>query len=80
MATVGSPQGGKVGAVLLNKKYIVAGSHNTTGQYNHYSALRSYDDLLGLTTGGTDGHGHLGYAGMAGLKPFGTDVFTRVDD
>ena len=74
------PQGGKVGAVLLNKKYIVAGSHNTTGQYNHYSALRSYDDLLGLTTGGTDGHGHLGYAGMAGLKPFGTDVFTRVDD
>ncbi len=29
------PGGGQVGAVLLNKRYIIAGSHNTTGQYNH---------------------------------------------
>jgi phosphatidylinositol-3-phosphatase len=48
---------------------------NTTGSYNHYSALRSYEDLLGLTAGGDDGHGHLGYAGTAGLLPFGKDVF-----
>jgi len=73
------PGGGKVGAVLLDKKYIVAGSHNLTGQYNHYSALRSYEDLLGLTSGGTDGYGHLGYAAKTGLEPFGTDVFGKHD-
>ncbi len=71
------PGGGRTGAVLLNNRYIVPGSRNTTGEYNHYSALRSYEDLLGLTTGGTDGYGHLGYAGQEGLKPFGPDVFNR---
>ncbi len=69
------PGGGQIGAVLLNRRYIVAGSHNTTGFYNHYSALRSYEDLLGLDAGGTDGHGHLGYAAAPGLTPFGHDVF-----
>jgi hypothetical protein len=48
---------------------------DTTGFYNHYSALRSYEDLLGLTTGGADGEGHLGFAAAAGLTPFGQDVF-----
>ena len=71
------PGGGQIGAVLLNSKYIVAGSHNTTGSYNHYSALRSYEDLLGIDTGGTDGQGHLGYAAAPGLRPFGADVFGR---
>ncbi len=71
------PGGGQIGAVLLNKKHIVAGSHNTSGSYNHYSALRSYEDLLGLDTGGTDGRGHLGYAAAPGLVPFGPDVFNR---
>ena len=51
------------------------GSTDTTGSYNHYSALRSYEDLLGLTTGGADGEGHLGFAAATGLAPFGTDVF-----
>lgn len=51
------------------------GSTDTTGSYNHYSALRSYEDLLGLTTGGTDGEGHLGFAAATGLAPFGPDVF-----
>ncbi|MFV0462120.1 MAG: hypothetical protein ACK5MP_02820 [Nostocoides sp.] len=69
------PGGGKTGALLLNKKYIAAGTVNTTGAYNHYSALRSYEDILGVTSGGTDGLGHLGYAGQAGLVPFGKDVF-----
>jgi hypothetical protein len=69
------PGGGQVGTVLLNKRLIVPGTVNTTGYYNHYSALRSYEDLLGLTEGGDDGHGHLGYAGAAGLLPFGRDVF-----
>ena len=70
-----APGGGQIGALLLNAKYIVKGSTDTTGSYNHYSALRSYEDLLGLTTGGTDGDGHLGFAAATGLVPFGTDVF-----
>jgi hypothetical protein len=70
-----APGGGQIGALLLNPKYIVAGSTDTTGSYNHYSALRSYEDLLGLTTGGTDGFGHLGFAAATGLAPFGPDVF-----
>jgi hypothetical protein len=73
--TVIYPGGGQTGAVLLNARYIVPGSVNSSGAYNHFSALRSYEDLLGLTTGGDDGFGHLGFAGVAGLQPFGSDVF-----
>jgi hypothetical protein len=69
--------GGQVGALLLNTKYISPGSVDIAGTYNHYSALRSYEDLLGLTTGGTDGKGHLGFAAANGLVPFGTDVFNK---
>jgi hypothetical protein len=69
--------GGQVGALLLNTKYISPDSVDITGTYNHYSALRSYEDLLGLTTGGTDGKGHLGFAAANGLVPFGTDVFNK---
>ena len=56
---------------------IRPGSVDTSGEYNHYSALRSYEDLLGITRGGTDGLGHLGFAGAPGLTPFGPDVFNR---
>ena len=69
------PGGGKIGTLLLNSKYIQPGTVDTTGSYNHYSALRSYEDLLGLTTGGTDGEGHLGFAATSGLTPFGQDIF-----
>ena len=69
------PGGGRIGALLLNSQYIQPGTVDTTGYYNHYSALRSYEDLLGLTTGGTDGLGHLGFAAAPGLTPFGQDVF-----
>ena len=69
------PGGGKVGALLLNSDYIQPGTVDTTGYYNHYSALRSYEDLLGLTSGGTDGSGHLGFAAAPGLTPFGQDIF-----
>ena len=69
------PGGGRIGALLLNSTYIQPGTVDTTGFYNHYSALRSYEDLLGLTTGGTDGAGHLGFAAAAGLTPFGQDIF-----
>lgn len=67
--------GGQTGAVLLNARYITPGSVNTSGSYNHYSALRSYEDVLGLTTGGVGGAGHLGFAASPTLAPFGTDVF-----
>jgi hypothetical protein len=69
------PGGGRIGTLLLNSRYIQPGTVDTTGNYNHYSALRSYEDLLGLTTGGTDGEGHLGFAAAPGLTPFGQDIF-----
>jgi hypothetical protein len=72
-----APGGGRTGALLLNRRWIRPGTVNTTGSYNHSSALRSYEDLLGLTTGGTDGLGHLGFAAAPGLVPFGPDVFQR---
>jgi hypothetical protein len=65
--------GGQVGAVVFNRDYIAPGSVDSTGNYNHYSALRTYEDLLGLNSGGTDGDGHIGFASTA--TSFGTDVF-----
>ena len=64
-------------AVLLNPRYIIPGTDNTTGSYNHYSALRSYEDLLGLWRGGIDGFGHIGFAAQPGLAAFGRDVFNN---
>jgi phosphatidylinositol-3-phosphatase len=69
--------GGIVGALLLDPKYVKPGSIDNTGYYNHYSALRSYEDLLGITTGGVDGFGHIGFAAAKGLRPFGHDVFNN---
>jgi hypothetical protein len=69
------PGGGRIGTLLLNSTYIQPGTVDTTGFYNHYSALRSYEDLLGLTTGGSDGEGHIGFAAATGLTPFGQDIF-----
>jgi hypothetical protein len=71
--------GGQVGAVLFNARHIKPGTTSTVS-YNHYSALRSYEDLLGIHHGGDDGDGHLGYASVPGLKPFGTDVFDARED
>ena len=73
------PGGGQVGAVLFNAKLIKPGSVNTTGQYNHFSALRSYEDLLRIKAGGDDGLGHLGFAAQPGLAgaTFGADVFNK---
>lgn len=65
------PGGGKIGAVLLSP-YITPGTA-TTQAYNHYSLLRSLEDLFSVN--------HLGYAAMDGLRPFGDDVLhaTPVD-
>ncbi|MGH8201209.1 MAG: alkaline phosphatase family protein [Steroidobacteraceae bacterium] len=61
------PGGGRIGAVLLSP-YIRPGTTSSV-PYNHYSLLRSVEDVFGL--------GHLGYAAEPGLRPFGQDVFTR---
>lgn len=60
----------------MNSKWITPGSVDAV-PYNHYSALRSYEDLLGLDRGGADGRGHLGFAAQQGLRTFGADVFNR---
>lgn len=61
--------GGRTGAVLLSP-YIKPGTVSNVG-YNHYSMLRSIEDMFGLS--------HLGYAAATGLMPFGNDVFTNAN-
>ncbi len=60
------PGGGRVGAVLISP-FIEPGTVSNE-PYNHYSMLRSVEDIFCL--------GHLGYAGQKGLRPFGADVYT----
>jgi hypothetical protein len=52
---------------VLLSPFIRPGT-TTAQQYNHYSLLRSIEDVFGLP--------HLGYAAAAGLRPFGADVYT----
>lgn len=61
--------GGMTGALLLSP-FVTPNTVDETNQFNHYSYLRSMEDLFGITTGGTDGLGHLGYAGEPGLMTF----------
>ncbi len=69
--------GGDTGSVLISR-YIRPGSVSRRF-YNHYSWLRTIEDLyrVGRVSRGLDGDGHLGYAAQAGLAPFGTDVFNN---
>jgi phosphatidylinositol-3-phosphatase len=60
------PGGGRTGAVLLSQ-FVHPGTVSDT-PYNHYSLLKSFEDVFGL--------GYLGYAGQAGLQAFGADVYT----
>jgi hypothetical protein len=60
------PGGGLVGAVALSP-YVRPGTV-TDRPYNHYSLLRSIEDLFGL--------GYLGYAGLSGQTAFGSDLYT----
>lgn len=61
------PGGGRVGAVAISP-FIKPGTVSTV-DYNHYSALRSFEDLFGLS--------HLGDAAMPQVKSFGQDVYTK---
>ncbi len=85
-----TPGGGDTGTVLISP-LIKPGTVSSTS-YNHYSALRTMEDLLltgktctassttslaaGTICGGLDGQGHIGYAAQPGLASFGPDVFT----
>ncbi|MCW3019985.1 MAG: phosphoesterase, partial [Solirubrobacterales bacterium] len=63
----GAPRGGGgVGALLLSP-YVKGG---TTSQepFNHFSLLRTIEDLFGLK--------HLGYAGLSAVKSFEPSMFT----
>lgn len=59
MPGIVGPGGGRVGGVLISP-CIEAGSIDET-PYNHYSMLRTWEDIFGLP--------YLGYAGMDGLVP-----------
>jgi hypothetical protein len=63
------PGGGRIGAVMLSP-FIRPGTVSQV-PYNPYALLRSVEDMFGLS--------HLAYAGQAGLKGFGADIFTRPD-
>jgi Phosphoesterase family len=69
--------GGDTGSVLISP-YIRPGTVSDV-YYNHYSWLRTIEDLfsVGHESPGLDGAGHLGYAAQPGLAPFGKDVFTN---
>ena len=59
------PGGGRVGAVLLSP--LIRPGTVSTVDYNHYSLLRSIEDIFGLP--------HLGDAAMPQVGSFGSDVF-----
>jgi hypothetical protein len=59
--------GGKVGAVLLSP-CIKPGTVTQTA-YNHYTMLRSVEDMFGLP--------HLGYAQLPGEASFSADIFNK---
>ena len=59
--------GGKIGAVLISP-FIRPGTIDPT-PYNHYSFLRTTEDLFGVP--------HLGYAGVDGLVAIGDKTFNQ---
>jgi hypothetical protein len=72
---INGPGGGRIGTLVIGK--CVKADVKDAKPYNHYSLLRSLENIYGIKTGGADGKGHLGYAGMKGLHPFGKDLFSR---
>ncbi len=59
------PSGGRIGAVLLSP--LIRPGTVSTGPYNHYSLLRTIEDIFGLP--------RLGDAAMPQVRSFGADVF-----
>jgi hypothetical protein len=75
-ATHATTGGGDTGSVLISP-FIRPGTVSKLA-YNHYSWLRTMEDLFRVksTSPGLDGRGHIGYAAQPGLAGFGADVFT----
>jgi phosphatidylinositol-3-phosphatase len=66
-STARTPRGGgTVGALLLSP--LIKGASTDQEPYNHFSLLRTIEDIFGLK--------HLGYAGLPSVKPFAAAVFT----
>jgi hypothetical protein len=59
------PGGGRTGAVLLSP--LIRPGTVSAVQYNHYSLLRTIEDIFGLP--------HLGDAAMPQVRSFGADIF-----
>jgi hypothetical protein len=59
------PGGGRVGAVLLSP--LIRPGTVSTAEYNHYSLLRTVEDIFGLP--------HLGDAAQPAVRSFGPDAF-----
>jgi hypothetical protein len=76
-ATDATNGGGDTGSVLISP-FIKPGTVSNVF-YNHYSWLRTMEDLFGVgkASPGLDNQGHLGYAAQIGLAPFGRDVFNN---
>lgn len=64
---IGPPGGGQVGALLLSP--FIRGGSLVQDTYNHFSLLRTVEDLFGL--------GHLGYAGGREVNSFSPSLFTK---
>jgi phosphatidylinositol-3-phosphatase len=64
---INGPGGGDTGAVMLSP--CIKPGTVTQVAYNHYTMLRSVEDIFGLQ--------HLGYAGLTGETSFGSDIFNR---
>jgi phosphatidylinositol-3-phosphatase len=62
--------GDQTGAVLISP-FIKQGTTSSVA-YNHYSMLKSIEDIFGLS--------YLGYAGQSGLTGFGSDIFTNLSN
>ena len=63
------PGGGKVGAIVISP-FIRPGSVDDSHAYNHYSLLRTLEDLFDLRGRGGATVEHLGYAAQNGLNTF----------
>jgi phosphatidylinositol-3-phosphatase len=66
-AVPGSPPGGGRVGLLLLSQFVKPGTVNTTESYDHFSLLRSIEDLFSLD--------HLGYAADPALPAFDTVVY-----
>ena len=62
--------GGRVGMLLISP-YVLPGSVNESGYFNHFTFLRSVEELFGLSA--------LGYAAEAAVTPFDETVYNNAE-